>query len=139
MPRRFAWSVLVLTAACAGGPMSRSVTGTVPTPAPDAFECVRKQIKELGWTQNSYDTETLRVTAHQYDTSVRRPDVQFRRLVYRMAVQVAPETNGTGSTLAIETTTYRELTTHRGPTEVQESTADTVTAAAQALIERCGG
>lgn len=140
--RRFAQSrqlaiLLLGMAGCAGGALASSATGSSTAPAPDAFTCVREQIKALGFTQSSYDTDELRVTARKFDETQRRPDVQFRRMVDRLEVDVSPGTGGAVSTIAVDARTFAELATHRGPTEEEEKASETARAAAQTILEKC--
>jgi len=124
-------------AGCAGGPMTSTVSGTSPIPAPDAFTCVRDQIKAVGFTQSSYNTDRLRVTARKFDESQRRPDVQFRRMVDRLEIEVAPGSGNAVTNITVDAKTFAELATHRGPTEEQEKTSETARAAAQTILQKC--
>jgi hypothetical protein len=139
MTLRFPVLAAALLAGCAGGQYAQNLTVASAAPAPDAFACVRDQIKALGFTQSSYDTDELRVTARKNNESVRRPDVQFRRLVDRLEVDVAPGAGGEVSRISVVARTLAELTTHRGPTEEEEKPSETVRAAAQAIADKCGG
>ncbi|MGH3117951.1 MAG: hypothetical protein ACRDQ2_12730 [Gaiellales bacterium] len=130
-------SLLIGVAGCAGGAMTTSISGTSPAPAPDAFTCVRDQLKTVGFTQSSYDTDELRVTARKFDESQRRPDVQFRRMVDRLEIQVAPDSGNAITSITVDAKTFAELTTHRGPTEEQEKTSETARAAAQTILQKC--
>jgi hypothetical protein len=124
-------------AGCVGGALASSSTGTSSAPAPDAFTCVREQIKALGFTQSSYDADELRVTARKFDEQQRRPDVQFRRIVDRLEIDVSPGTGGAVTNIAVDAKTFAELATHRGPTEEQEKTSETARAAAQTILQKC--
>ncbi len=136
--RRTSASVLFgLIAGCAGAPIANSFAGNSTIPAPDAFTCVRDQVKALDWIQDSYDKDDFRVTAHKYDWNARRPDVQFRRLVHRLSFDVDPGSGDALTTIHAQAATYAEYTTQRGPTEVQERTAEEAKQAAQAVIRRC--
>jgi hypothetical protein len=117
--------------------MTSTVSGTSPIPAPDAFTCVRDQIKAVGFTQSSYNTDRLRVTARKFDESQRRPDVQFRRMVDRLEIEVAPGSGNAVTNITVDAKTFAELTTHRGPTEEQEKTSETARAAAQTILQKC--
>ncbi len=134
--RQLATFVLALSG-CAGGALASSSVGTSSAPAPDAFTCVREQIKALGFTQNSYDADELRVTARKFDETQRRPDVQFRRMVDRLEIDVSPGTGGAVTSIAVDAKTFAELTTHRGPTEEQEKTSETARVAAQTILQKC--
>jgi hypothetical protein len=129
--------VVVAIVGCAGGTRTTSLSGTSPAPAPDAFECLRNQLKGVGFAQTSYDTDELRITARKFDETVRRPDVTFRRLVDRLEIQVAPGTGDAVTNIAVDAKTFAEYNTHRGPTEEQEKTSTTAQSAAQTLIQKC--
>ncbi len=139
MTLRFPMLGVVLLAGCAGGRFAHNVSGASPSPAPDAFACARDQVKAVGFTQNSYDTGELRVTAHKYNDAVRRPDVLFRRLVDRLEIQVVPGSGGEVSRITVVARTLADYATHRGPTEEEERPSETVRAAAQTIVDRCGG
>lgn len=124
-------------AGCVGRPMTTTVAGTSLAPAPDAFACVRDQLKTVGFTQSSYDTDELRVTARKLDESQRRPDVQFRRMVDRLEIDVAPGGGDAVTNISVDAKTFVELTTQRGPTEEQEKTSETARAAAQTILQKC--
>lgn len=123
--------------ACAGRPLATSGSATSPTPAPDVFSCIQKQIKEVGFSQESYDQRELRITGRKYDEKVRRPDVQFRRLIDRVAFDVNPASGDSVTAVSVQASTFAELVTHRGPTEQQERTSETANDAARAILARC--
>jgi hypothetical protein len=106
-------------------------------PAPDAFECLRKQLKSVGFAQTSYDADELRLTARKLDEEQRRPDVTFRRVVDRLEIQVAPGTGDAITNINVDAKTFAEYNTHRGPTEEQEKTSTTAQSAASTLIQQC--
>ena len=139
MTIRFPVLAATLLAGCAGGQYAQSVTAASAAPAPDAFAGVRDQVKAVGFAQSSYDTDQLRVTARKNNENVRRPDVQFRRLVDRLEIDVAPGSGGELSRITVVARTMAELTTHRGPTEEEEKPSETARAAAQAILDKCGG
>jgi hypothetical protein len=129
----------LLVGACgANRPLATSFAGTSPTPAPDAFTCVREQLKALGYTQTSYDTDHLRVAVRRYDENARRPDTQFRRMVHRIEADVDPGSGGAITAITITAKTFAEYTTQRGPTEVQELTDPQLQKDAQTVLNRCG-
>jgi hypothetical protein len=129
--------VALALAGCGGAVRTTSLTGSSPSPAPDAFECLRNQLKTVGFTQTSYDTDELRITARKFDETVRRADVTFRRLVDRLEITVAPGTGDAVTNIAVDAKTFAEYNTHRGPTEEQEKTSATAQSAAQTLIQQC--
>ncbi len=124
-------------AGCVGGSLSTRMTDTSPVAAPDVFACVRDQIKSVGFAQTSYDAERLRLNARRLDETQRRPDTQFRRIVDRLAVEVGPASGGTLTNVTVDAMTFAEMTTQRGPTEVQEKTSPTARDAARTIIEKC--
>ena len=130
-------SIGLALAGCAGGVRTTSLSGTSPAPAPDAFECLRNELKGVGFAQTSYDTDELRITARKFDETARRPDVTFRRLVDRLEIQVAPGTGDAVTNIAVDAKTFAEYNTHRGPTEEQEKTSATAQDAARTLIQKC--
>lgn len=128
---------LVLIPGCGGGALASSFSAASPAPAPDAFACVRDQLKAIGFSQTSYDTDELRISARKIDESARRPDVQFRRLVDRLTVDVNPGSEGTITKITATAATFAELATQRGPTEVQEKTSDAARQAAETVVRKC--
>jgi hypothetical protein len=128
---------LVLTAGCAGASMTTSLSGTSPVPTPDAFTCVREQLKALEFTQTSIDLQENRVTAKKFDEKARRADTQFRRMVDRLEVRVGPGSGSEITAIQVDAMTFQELTTQRGPTEVQERTSEAARTAAETLLQRC--
>ena len=140
LPTRFLLTPLILgvaVAGCGGGVRTTSLSGASPVPAPDAFECLRNQLKGVGFAQTSYDADEMRITARKYDETVRRPDVTFRRLVDRLEIAVAPGTGDAITNITVDAKTFAEYNTHRGPTEQQEKTSTTAQSAAQTLIQKC--
>ena len=125
-------------AACVGGTRTTSLTATSPAPSPDVFACVKDQLRALDFGQSSIDVAEYRITARKFDETVRRPDVNFRRLVDRLEVEVAPGSGGAVTTLTVTARTFAELTTQRGPTEEQERTSEQAKAAAETLVQKCG-
>jgi hypothetical protein len=122
---------------CGGAPLTTTATQPSPAPAPDAFSCVREQIKAIGFSQTAVDVDALWVKAHRFDETQRRPDTQFRRMVDRLLIEVAPGTGESVSTITAQSSTFAELATQRGPTEVQEKASETATAAAQTILRNC--
>lgn len=128
---------LALLAGCAGRPLATTQTATSPLPAPDVYGCLRDRLKTVGFTQTSYDTDEMRLTARKYDETVRRPDVQFRRIVDRIELAVSPGSEGVVTEISGDAKTFAELSTHRGPTEEQERTSATAQQAVRQLIDAC--
>ena len=124
--------------ACVGRPYTTSLTATSPAPAPDVFACVKDQLKALDYGQSSIDVAENRITARKFDETVRRPDVNFRRIVDRLEIEVAPASGQAMTTLSVTPRTFAEQTTQRGPTEVQERTSTQAIAAAETILQKCG-
>ncbi|HXE56593.1 MAG TPA: hypothetical protein VNK43_01215 [Gemmatimonadales bacterium] len=122
-----------------GGPLLRTYQAQTPTPAPDVYACVTEQFKALGYSVESRDVPEQRITGRKYDTRATRPDVQFRRLVARLEVDVDGGLADGGTGLRVAARTFAEYTRHRGPTEEEEQPSAQVQADARRIVERCGG
>lgn len=126
----------VALSAC-GQRMFSSPLSTRTSAGPDeTFSCVKKQLGELGYKQTSINTSEYRITATKIDYKPRRADVQFRRMLNKLDVDVAPEADGQTSIKALGRT-FAEYTTQRGPTEEQERASEQVLSDTQTLFERC--
>jgi hypothetical protein len=128
--------VLILSA-CAQRYSAAATTRTSAGPE-DAFGCVKRQISALGYKQTSIDTDEHRISGTKIDPTSRRADTQFRRMLDKLEVEVAPEADGQTS-IEVYGRTFAEYTTQRGPTEVEETPSENVKAATQQLLERCRG
>jgi hypothetical protein len=137
MLRRLPALLAVAFAACLGGSLATRMSDNSPSPAPDVLGCARAQLKSLGFTESSFDSDRLRVTARKFDETQRRPDTQFRRMVDRLAIEVGPASDGAVTAITVDASTFAEMTTQRGPTEVQEKASETARGAAQTLIQKC--
>jgi hypothetical protein len=102
------------------------------------FACAQKQLADLGYKRTSVDTDERRVSGTKVDLKSRRADTQFRRLLDKLEVEVAPQADGQTS-IEVKGHTFAEYTTQRGPTEVEEKPSEEVKAATQQLLERCRG
>jgi PBP1b-binding outer membrane lipoprotein LpoB len=128
---------IVLIAGCSQRYAAAADTRT--TAAPDeSFECVKRQMSSLGYKQSSIDVDEHRITGTKYNTEARRADVQFRRLVNRLTAKVGPDAGGQTS-IEVESHTFGEFTTQRGPTEVEEQASNEVKEDAQKLLTACRG
>lgn len=125
----------VLLAGC-GKALSTAVSSRTAAGPDDTFACVKKQLGALGYRQTSTDATDYRVTATKIDSKSRRPDVQFRRILDKLDVDVSANAEGQTS-IDVLPRTFAEYTTQRGPTEVQERASELVKADAQTLLERC--
>jgi hypothetical protein len=126
---------VIALAGCAKAYSAPVSTRTSAAPE-ETFACVRKQLGELGYKQTSLDAAEYRVTATKIDYQSRRPDVQFRRMLNKLDVDVAPEADGQTGITALGRT-FAEYTTHRGPTEEQENASEQVQSDTRLLLERC--
>jgi hypothetical protein len=116
--------------------LSPAVSTSTSAGPEDTFDCVKKQLPELGYKQSSIDVEERRMSGVKIDLKSRRPDTQFRRILHRMDVEVAAQADGqTG--IEVKPRTLAEYTTQRGPTEVEEKASEQVRSDAQQLLERC--
>jgi hypothetical protein len=125
---------LVLSAC--GKTLSTPISTRTSAGPEETYACVRKQLGELGYRQTSHDVSDRRITATKIDSKSRRADVQFRRVLNKLDVDVAAEADGQTSIAALPRT-FAEYSTHRGPTEEQEKTSEAVKADAEHLLERC--
>jgi hypothetical protein len=102
----------------------------------ETFACAKKELGELGYKQTSNDASDLRVTGTKIDYKSRRPDVQFRRMLNKLDIEVAAEADGQTGIKALGRT-FAEYSTHRGPTEEEEKASEQVKSDAETLLERC--
>jgi hypothetical protein len=135
MHHRVIWMGALLLAGC-GGRLATPVTAATSAGPEEAFDCVKQQLKDLDYKQNSIDVDARRITATKIDENTRRSDTQFRRMLNRIEAEVAPQANGQTSIL-VTSHTFAEYTTQRGPTEVEEKASDEVRSAQQQIVERC--
>lgn len=126
---------LVLLTGCAGAMFQTQSLTTTTAPA-DAYTCVRQQLAALQYRERAHDDTDYRVVAERIDETVRRPDTQFRRLIDRVIVEIAPNAQGT-TTAKVEAHTVAEYSTQRGQTFEEEKVRDRVKIDAQALEQNC--
>jgi hypothetical protein len=132
---RVFFGAAVLLAGC-GKPLSTPVNTRTSAGPDETFECVKKQLGAQGYRQTSTDATDQRVTATKIDPKSRRPDVQFRRILDKLDVDVSATAEGQTS-IEVLPRTFAEYTTQRGPTEVQERASELAKADAQTLLDRC--
>ena len=131
------WIVAAVVVTACGQNTYSTATRTSTTAGPDeTYACVKKQLGELGYKQTSNDADELRVTGSKFDYESRRPDVQFRRMVNKLEVDVAPDADGTTTINALGRT-FAEYSTQRGPTEQEEKPSRQVQSDTETLFERC--
>lgn len=135
LPRLSLFSLFLL-AGC-GGNFGATLSAPAPQAPDKVYDCLRAELRTLGYNQTSNDTDARRLAALKYDWQTKIADTTFRRIVERLTIQATPGT-GEGSALTVEAHTFAEFTTQRGPTEIERPASDAVKAAAAALIERCG-
>jgi hypothetical protein len=102
----------------------------------DTFDCIKRQLPALDYERTSYDDSELRISARKIDPRARRPDVQFRRVLHKLEVDVETEADGQ-SNIQVLARTFAEYSTQRGPTEVEETASEEVVAVARQLQQRC--
>jgi hypothetical protein len=127
----------LLLSACAQRYAAPANTRTSAGPE-ETFDCVKRQLSELGYKQTAIDVDQHRISVTKIDLSARRADTQFRRMLDKLEVEVAAEADGQTS-IVVQGRTFAEYTTQRGPTEVEETASPDVKAATQQLLERCRG
>ncbi len=126
----------IALSACGQKTFSTPISARTAAGPEDTFACVKKQLGELGYKQTSLDASEHRITATKFDYKSRRADVQFRRMLEKLEVDVAAEADGQTSINALGRT-FAEYTTQRGPTEEQEKASEQVNTDAKTLLERC--
>jgi hypothetical protein len=135
MHHRVLWTGALLLAGC-GGRLATPISAKTSAGPEPTFDCVKQQLKELGYRQSSIDVDAHRIIATKIDDQTRRADTQFRRMLNRIEVEVAPQADGqTG--IVVTGRTFAEYTTQRGPTEVEEKASNEVRTAQQQIAERC--
>ena len=135
MHHRVLWAGALLLAGC-GQRLATPISGKTSAGPEQTFDCVKQQLKELGYKQSSIDVDAHRISATKIDETTRRADTQFRRMLNKIEVEVAPQADGqTG--IDVRGRTFAEYTTQRGPTEVEEKASNEVRTAQQQLVERC--
>jgi hypothetical protein len=137
MRNRWLVGTLLLLPAC--GQHYAAPSSVQTSAVPDAaFDCVKRQLPILEYKQSSIDVAEHRITAQRYDTEARRPDVQFRRVIHRMEIEVGANAGGQTS-IDVKSHTFAEYTTQRGPTEVEEKASTEVKEDAEKLLKACRG
>jgi hypothetical protein len=131
------WFPLFLLSACSQRYAAPASVQTVAAPD-ETFNCIKRELSRLGYKQSSIDVDEHRITGNKYDLEARRADVQFRRLVNRLEVEVGPDAGGQTS-IETQSHTFAEYTTQRGPTEVEEKASDEVKQDAEKLLGACRG
>lgn len=135
MHHRVLWTGTLLLAAC-GQRLATPASARTSAGPEQTLDCVKQQFKELGYKQSSVDVDAHRISAAKIDEKAHRADTQFRRMLNKIDVEVAPQADGqTG--IEVRGRTFAEYTTQRGPTEVEEKASNEVTTAQQQIVERC--
>ena len=135
MCHRVLWAGSLLLAAC-GQQLATPISARTSAGPEPTFDCVKQQLKELGYKQSSIDTDAHRISGTKIDDKTRRADTQFRRMVNRIDVEIAPQADGQTS-IDVRGHTIAEYATQRGPTEVEEKASNEVTTAQKQIVERC--
>jgi hypothetical protein len=137
MHHRLIVGAMLVLAACAQRYAAPASIRTAAGPD-DTFECVKRQLSAMGYKQTSIDVDEHRISGTKIDPKTRRPDTQFRRMLDRLEVEVAPQADGQTS-IDVQGRTFAEYTTQRGPTESEEKPSAEVQASTRQLLERCSG
>jgi hypothetical protein len=135
MHYRVLWAGALLLAGCAQR-LATPITARTSAGPEETFDCVKLQLKELGYRQSSIDVDAHRISGTKIDDKTRRADTQFRRMLNKIDVEVAPQADGQTS-IVVKGRTVAEYATQRGPTEVEEKASDEVRMAQQQVAERC--
>src|SRR5207253_1260447 len=93
MHHRVLWAGALLLAGCAQR-LATPVSARTSAGPDQSFECVKQQLKELGYKQTSIDVDARRIGATKIDDKTRRADTQFRRMLNKIDVEVAPQADG---------------------------------------------
>lgn len=129
-------ATLLVLGACGGGTQYTTLTAS-PAAGPAAIiDCVRSQFGKLDYQQVAYDVQGHRVVAKKTDATVTRADPQFLRLVNQIEAEATTEASGTG--LKVVAHTISQLSTHRGPTDVEEKASAQVNRDAETILQACG-
>jgi hypothetical protein len=123
-------------AAC-GRPTATSTVAPSQLPPADAFQCVMKAFKDLGFQRTMYDEDELRTSARKENPKFTVSNTQFRKAWDRLDVDIQPGTAGTE--LEILTVTEAEYFTQTGKTLDRLSPSAEVQQAARDLQARCNG
>jgi hypothetical protein len=137
MHHRLTVGALLILSACAQRYAAPASIRTAAGPD-DTFECVKRQLSAMGYKQTSIDVDEHRISGSKVDLKSRRADTQFRRMLDKIEVEVAPQADGQ-TAIEVEGRTFAEYTTQRGPTEVEEKPSAEVQASSQQLLEHCRG
>src|SRR4051812_9089845 len=93
MHYRVVWAGALLLAGCAQRLATPANAKTSAGPE-ETFDCVKQQLKDLGYKQSSIDVDAHRISGTKIDDKTRRADTQFRRMLNKIDVEVAPQADG---------------------------------------------
>ena len=136
MIRPAALFLLALVTACAGTLYSTLQGSTSKTP-PDAYDCVRNQLKEMGYRQMQYDISDRWVLSQKVDTTAHVSSGLYRRTLNKLEVRVEPDASG-DSRIAIKARSFDEYTNAEGAYLDERRATDVVMQDAAELIKGCG-
>jgi hypothetical protein len=123
-------------AAC-GRPTATSTVAPSQLPPADAFQCVMKAFKDLGFQRTMYDEDDLRTSARKENPKITFSNTQFRKTWDRLDVEIAPGTAGTE--VEILTVTEAEYFSQSGKILEQLPPSAEVQQAARDVQARCDG
>jgi hypothetical protein len=128
-------AALALLAGCAGSLYTNSVHNSAQTPD-QVFECMRNQLKSVGFTQTANDVDAHRLAARHINPDVRIASANFRRTIDVLEIDSRPASSG-GSAVEIRARTFYEFATARGITQEETNASAAAKQAAQTLMQQC--
>jgi len=123
-------------AAC-GRPTATSTVAPSQLPPADAFQCVMKAFKDLGFQRTMYDEGDLRTSARKENPKISFSNTQFRKAWDRLDVDIGP--GAAGTEVEILTVTEAEYFSQTGKILEQLSPSAEVQQAARDVRARCDG
>ena len=136
-PPRLVLTVFLLLPAGCGSTLYLTMKGTSPRPPAEVSDCVKSQLKVLGYTLTSVDVKDQRISARKSDDETQVSDTRLEKNYDRLSIEVGKSGDG-GAQLSVGAHTFSRVSTHAGPWETEQEASPAVKAAAQALLEACG-
>jgi hypothetical protein len=106
-------------------------------PPADAFQCVMKTFRDLGFQRTMYDEDELRTSARKVNPKITVSNTQFRKAWDRLDVDIRP--GAAGTEVEISTVTESEYFSQTGKVLEQITPSAEVQQAARDLQARCNG
>ena len=136
-PSRLVLAAFLLLPVGCGGTLYVTMKATPPRPPDEVVDCVKSQLKVLGYTPSSIDVKDQRITARKSDAETQVSDARLQKNYDRLSIEVGKSADG-GAQLSVEAHTFTRVATQAGPWETEIEASPAVKAAAQALLEACG-